>query len=430
MSQEIKSDTLTRGGVKSTYSIDPASLTYEEWDRTHFIDNLDRKLLIKTDITNYREPEIIIKAPSFSKTEGESDPDLKSTIHQENDIDEMVIIYETETNYTRDEGENPGTYYTYPLLNGDEYEKEFYLDDRCLPMHDVPIKETIINGQMSIKEAPYIPSTNAYDHPTRNTLDIIIDYTRNWEIAYGYYWEDIMIDKGLVSGYEYDYLRPFLPSGIKIVIGDSEYNIDIDGGRIAISDYNYNKVIAIFNNDWEYVAPNVHLNENEDIDYILIGEDIIDNERIAAPDCYCYAKIINPISEPAPEQEVNVTLDNLVFKYILQIEFDKGFNKIIHPYARASISGMAGGIKIVPGGYTKVGNMCMYSDYISRENNKIDFLFYSYGTATKNYNHTENLLYLDLMTFDGIKSYVFNITDQLYEQPFGGIIIIPNVEVE
>ena len=366
--------------------------------------------------------EITINIDNCSKSEGDPDPKFTATVFVGGINSNKCILYDY--NLIRQAGEAIGVYDI--TLESADYEKSYVISpDRFLPT-DCDVTLNVSPGTLTINA-----STGPVEPPFAARVKIECSFENIW---HGNEFDINTIDQFenyLISGYYLLNLDEQLsisgPDGVCIYPIDSdtlsftENHIPPSGGIIPLTpDRIYN--FFVINSDYEYTNPNY---DESNFQYIMYGDISYDDRNIFDNGIYI-GKLLEYYSEKVIKPEtLHAVLTNIVYRYIIAIKFNgAGFNKIIYPYCRGALSGMASGVKIyLTPDIEYLGNCSLVFEESARENNKINIIINTFGISSD--ESRQNILSIELMLFPRtIKTFEFDVTDQLTAYPRGGIITV------
>ena len=281
------------------------------------------------------------------------------------------------------------------------------------------------------------------EHAHKYHMNIVADYRYDWEENYGYIdwmsqWPDHYIP--------YDELRPGKPSGIRVINYGGEgqsniHNIGPDGGVVTL--YEGVNDILFYNNDTEYIlmASTERFATTKATTRTRTRTTYKGNpfatkgteEVTVNPPDMLYGNYITGYQAQRLEEPdlLKVTLHPLVFTYKIRFEFESGLEYV--SLARGTLAGMARSVNMSTG-YTsdEIATIlydCELKDY------GIGAYVNSFGVPgypNANYTKAGNVYAINLecrMKNGKIKSFDFDITDQIERQPHGGVIVIKGLEV-
>lgn len=245
---------------------------------------------------------------------------------------------------------------------------------------------------------------------------------------------------------EYDQLRPVKPSGLRVVNypekgGNKISNIDADGGVVYFSEGHHD--ILFYNNDTEYIV----MADMENFSTTRattrtrtrstymgnpFGDQSEEEVTVNPPDMLYGNYIVGYEAHKVLEPELlEVTMHPLVFTYKIRFEFAKGLEYVA--LARGTLAGMAMSVNMSSGETSNQTATILYdcelTDYGVRA------LVNSFGVPgypNGNYTKAGNIYAVNLecrMKNGKIKSFDFDVTDQVSKQPHGGVIVLSGLEV-
>ena len=311
-----------------------------------------------------------------------------------------------------------------------------------------------------------------YDHTNHEGIynpTIDLDIVNNWEISWGgeldwaLEWEEEF-------GIAYDELRPELPTGIRVKVyredGDLQtYNYPVKGGILHIYEP-MDHSLLFYNNDTEYIVFN-HLEDFAEAEAttrtrsrpsykrnsVLAARGEEEEYTVGPPDMLFgnYIERLNP-SEMQDQDTVKIMMQPLVFTYLVRYEFSHGLKYVKD--VKGALAGMARSVQLKGGRTGKEKATILYDCEVK------DFgaqsLVKSFGipdSPNPGYNRKFNPtarsgssvdlpsdeisrsgnrfgLTLEVVLKNGLrKNFDFDITDQLSKQPYGGVIIVKDIEV-
>lgn len=281
------------------------------------------------------------------------------------------------------------------------------------------------------------------EHAHKYHMNIVADYRYDWEENHGYRdwiaeWPDHYIP--------YDNLRPDKPAGIRVINYGADnqsniHNIGPDGGVVTL--YEGNNDILFYNNDTEYIVfsrsdhgatTRATTRTRTRATYTGTKYGNAGEETMTPPDMLyanffegVYAeKVLDPV-------DLEVTLQPLVFTYKIRYEFAAGLEYVA--IARGALSGMANSVLMNTGETSEVGSTLLYDCEL--KDYGVGALVNSFGIpAFPNVNYPtrgpiRNGLNLELLLKNGkLMTLDFDVTDQVQQQPHGGVIVVSGIEIK
>lgn len=238
----------------------------------------------------------------------------------------------------------------------------------------------------------------------------------------------------------YDDLRPDVPTGIRARIytggiAENEGNLSPEGGRLYMNEGTHD--LLFYNNDTEYIVFNdiAALTSARATTRSLTRGSFeamhADERTVNQPDML-YGAYIGSY-EALPTQEtvsLPVRLQPLTYTYLVRYEFQQGLQYVA--LARGALAGMAESVYLNDGhtGPESATVMfdCTLRDYGPEATVKSfgipDYPGDHYGDDTRTTEHTYHLN-LEVRLHNGaMKTFEFDVTDQVKAQPRGGVIIV------
>lgn len=244
----------------------------------------------------------------------------------------------------------------------------------------------------------------------------------------------------------YNTLRPAKPNGLRVVNNTKDgashiFNISPDGGIVHLAEGENN--MLLYNNNTEYIvfteanqvaSTRATTRTRTRATYSGNPFDTRDQEEetVNPPDMLFGNYIGGYIPEKLQDAPtVEVTLHPLVFTYKVRFEFEEGLEYVA--LARGALSGMAMSVHMSTGTTSdEVATIlydCEVTDFGARA------FVNSFGTPgypNPNYTKGEPIYGLNLevrLKNGNLKSFDFDITDQVKNQPHGGVIIVKGLKV-
>ena len=281
-------------------------------------------------------------------------------------------------------------------------------------------------------------------HAHRYHMNVIADYRLDWEENITGYrnWQ-----ASWVEGYlPYDDLRPTVPTGLRVLTFDTNgnyntHNISATGGVVSL--YEGENDILFYNNDTEYIV----FSRNDTgastrastraVTRATYSGNVFAEEgekTVNAPDMlfanYCEDYFATKTLGPA---DFSVVLQPLVYTYKVRYEFAEGLKYVA--LARGALSGMAESVQMDTGETSDTGATILYDCEITDYG--VRALVKSFGIPSyPNPNYpttraTKHGLNLEVMLRNGnLVSFNFDVTDQVNNQPHGGVIVVKDIVIE
>ncbi len=282
-------------------------------------------------------------------------------------------------------------------------------------------------------------------HAFKSEVRIEAQYEREWQYTYagGTDWRTCPKWQEMF-GMTYDALRPVLPKGLRVQIYNTNtaadlVNIAPKGGVVYIRPGEH--ALLFYNNDTEYIVfdamdsfASAKATTRTRTSYL--GNSYMDPETeentVGEPDMLYGNYRETYFAERLPEiREMPVTMHPLVFTYLVRYEFKCGQEYVA--LARGALAGMARSVWLNNGRTSKEAATVLYDCTVEEFGMQAlvgtfgvpDFPNDHYNTRAQRYG-----LNLEVRLKNGkIKSFDFDVTDQVAVQPQGGVIVVRGIEI-
>ncbi len=288
-----------------------------------------------------------------------------------------------------------------------------------------------------------------YDHFP--SVSVELDWEQEWERDYGMHHFDSW-DAGF-HGFEYETLRPDMPEWVNLVKfnrdGSHENHfLNIKGGKFTI-DNDQNQSYLLYNGDTEYIVLQdmALLNEARATttsrsrvgDALSYLQSLAPETRTANPPDLLYAAYVEelPYVDNHTTHPLKVKMQPLVYTYVIRYEFEYGRQHVA--IARGALGGMAESVYLRTGATSDQTVIllydCVMTDYGCEAHVRsfgIPSFPDEYYGKTKRANSTVPIVVNLEVRLTGGKyvEYNFDVTDQIVNQPRGGVIRIGGIRVE
>ncbi len=288
-----------------------------------------------------------------------------------------------------------------------------------------------------------------YDHFP--SVDVDLTWEQVWERDYGMdhpsSWDETFY------GFPYADMNPDLPEWVNLVKfnsdGTSEDNfLSVSGGHIT---YNKEKEgsYLLYNGDTEYIVLQdiASLNEARATttsrsragNALQALQNLAPETRTANPPDLLYAAFVKevPFVDFHEKYHLPVKMQPLVYTYVIRYEFEHGLEHVA--LARGAIGGMAQSVYLRDGSTSDDTVILLYDCFMTdygceahvRSFGVPSFPDNYYGRAGSHKRSVPVTVNLELMLTSGkYIDFNFNVTDQLENQPRGGVITIKGIRVE
>lgn len=283
------------------------------------------------------------------------------------------------------------------------------------------------------------------DHVLRYHADIEAEYTRIWQYTQPGEtdWEK---QWPLDFDITYQSLIPGFPKGLRAVVysdevSDRQENIDTFGGEISLAGGKND--ILFYNNDTEYIVfsgmgsmATASATTRTRTRPTYQGCPFVNTRgevTVSEPDMLYGSSVMNYYPDktlnPVP---LKVSMTPLVFTYYIRLEFASGIKYV--SLARGALAGMAEGVSIYSGTTSDSRVTVMFdADVTSYGVTAAVRSFGAPGFPNSHYGTRADNTYglnLEVKLRNGkIKTFDFDITDQIKAQPQGGVIVIRGLEI-
>lgn len=283
------------------------------------------------------------------------------------------------------------------------------------------------------------------EHAPKSAVHIQAEYEQEWELTSegGTDWESMWKDE---FGMEYDELRPVTPEGLRIQFyhedgTNSMHNAAPEGDVLHVRPGQHS--ILLYNNDTEYIVfddmgsfASARATTRTRTRSSYLGNSYMestDENTVNEPDMLYGSYIESYTAERKLETDkLPVTMHPLVFRYLVRYKFSHGLEYVA--LARGALAGMAGAVWLNSGRTAEESATILYDCTV--EDFGAQACVHSFGIpdypndlyttrAERKYG-----LNLEVMLKNGkIKSFDFDVTDQVAAQPQGGIIEVDGIEI-
>lgn len=285
------------------------------------------------------------------------------------------------------------------------------------------------------------------EHAPNSDVRIVAMYEREWQYTCegGTDWKTYSTWLELF-GMEYDVLRPEIPDGLRVQIynvdgTDNTFNIAPEGATVQMRPGEHS--LLLYNNDTEYIVfdnmqhyASARATTRSRARSSYLGNRYLGNSEettVSQPDMLYGSFIESYVAEKSAVTDViNVTMRPLVFTYLVRYEFSRGLEYV--SLARGALAGMAQAVWLNSGRTSEETATILYDCEVQdfggqalvRSFGVPDFPNEHYGTRVGH----KYALNLEVRLKNGkIKSFDFDVTDQVAVQPLGGVIIVKGIEI-
>lgn len=287
-----------------------------------------------------------------------------------------------------------------------------------------------------------------YDHDHWKA-DVQAEWEQVWERDYGRNWAAVWDNPG---GYVYDDLIPAPGTGIAVYVYrdgrvPTERHIGADGGLLPLGEglhsllfYNDNTEYIVFGSMDTHVGAIATTRTRTRSTY----RDMHGNEEtVNSPDMLygawmeSYESVGSPDATPTP---LPVTLRPLVYKYVIVYQFEAGIEFV--QLARGALAGMAQSVYLQDGRTGPDKATVLFDETeIDVERGEVSVVVNTFGVPDYPDRYYPGRapgdvtgafgLNLEVMLPDGsIKVFEFDISEQMADQPRGGVIVVSGLKVD
>ena len=284
-------------------------------------------------------------------------------------------------------------------------------------------------------------------HAPKSEVDVEARYEQEWQYTYegATDWKIYPTWKESF-GMEYEELRPGIPAGLRALVYNSDGSSDIinmasEGEVVYMRPGNH--ALLFYNNDTEYIVfdemqsmASARATTRTRIRASYTGNAFMGSEQentVSQPDML-YGSHIDSyfVERNTVATSLSITMQPLVFTYLIRYEFSHGLEYVA--LARGALAGMAEAVMMNTGRTSKEAATILYDCTIEgfgpqaliRSFGVPDFPNSHYGTRAGN----KYALNLEVRLKNGkIKSFDFDVTDQVAAQPQGGVIVVKGITI-
>lgn len=273
---------------------------------------------------------------------------------------------------------------------------------------------------------------------------IVTDWEYVWERDYGRGWQSNWAAEKF--GMDYAALEPVLPDGISMFDYDSGGNatqnfLSTAGDAVVLSE-GYHSFL-LYNNDTEYIVfndmatlPTASATTTTRTRASFVNQT---GDRTVNPPDVLYGAFVEEVSPVEIHQSVrvSVTMRPLVYTYLVCYEFDSGADYIA--LARGALSGMAESVYLRDGRTGESTVTVLYDCTLTPWGAKATV--HSFGVpnfpdqyykplADGDTFQQKYILNLEIRLHNGkTKTFEQDVTDQMRDQPRGGVIVISGLSI-
>lgn len=260
-----------------------------------------------------------------------------------------------------------------------------------------------------------------------------------WEYDHGAAWPD---NWDAAFGLEYEELNPDPATGIAAFVYHAdgtrtERHLPPEGGLLPMSEGR--KSLLLYNDDTRYIVfgdldswatATASTRTRTRSTYTELHGD---ERTVNAPDVLYWSRVEEyEAVRTAEPVRLTVYFQPLVYTYLIRYEFDEGLEHVAQ--ARGALAGMANGVYLQDGRTSEEAATVLYDCEV--KDYGVEAIVTSFGvpgfqpdTRTTRAGNVHGLN-LEVMLKNGtLKNFEFDITDQMAQQPRGGVITVSGLSV-
>lgn len=283
---------------------------------------------------------------------------------------------------------------------------------------------------------------NHDEHSLAVRLDVKASWETVWERDYGCSWANNWKPEW---GFAYDALSPAVPAGLRLTAYPlegmvREYNLPAEGKRVVLDGEGIYSLL-LYNNDTEYIVydgmtSSTRVTATTRTVSRSSFRALHEGERTINPPDMLYGKYIEEYMALQSEGAdlLDVEMKPLVYTYLVRYEFSAGREHVV--LARGALAGMAENVYLYDG-HTGADAATILYDCELKEYG-VEARVMTFGVPDypgDHYNRGEEtdrhyMLNLEVRLTNGaFKTFEMDITDQMANQPRGGVIVVSGLEV-
>lgn len=288
---------------------------------------------------------------------------------------------------------------------------------------------------------------NHPEHSPKFQVLVEAEYEQEWQYTYegGTDWAAYSPWEN-TFGMRYDDLRPAIPEGLRVQVYNADgsnniVNIAPEGGVVQMREGEHS--LLFYNNDTEYIVfedlqtyVSARATTRSRSRSSYMGNSYMDSQNentVNSPDMLYGNYMESYTLQHTQETDVlPITMHPLVYTYLIRYEFSKGLEYVA--LARGALAGMAEAVYL-NSGRTSENEATVLFD-CTMENSGTQALVRSFGIPDFPNEHYQTraerryALNLEVRLKNGkMKSFDFDVTDQVKVQPRGGVIVISGIEI-
>lgn len=288
-----------------------------------------------------------------------------------------------------------------------------------------------------------------YDHDAhapKSQVMIKADYEKEWQYTYddGVDWKNYSAWQESF-GMGYDLLCPGIPEGLRVQVYGADgfdhiLNIAPEGGIVQLREgecsllfYNNDTEYIVFDDMQSYISARATTRARTRTTYN--GNSYMESrsENTVNPPDMLYGNYMESYTacRTVEPEVLPVAMHPLVFTYLVRYEFSHGLKYVA--MARGALAGMAASVYLNSGRTSAEDATVLYD--CTLQDFGVQSLVRSFGIPDfPNEHYTRTIrsyaLNLEVRLKNGnLKSFDFDVTDQVAAQPQGGVIVVSGIEI-
>ena len=284
-------------------------------------------------------------------------------------------------------------------------------------------------------------------HAPKSEVRIDVEYEQEWQYTHenGTDWKNYPTWEESF-GMQYDHLRPDIPGGLRILVyhengSNNIVNIATDGGVVQMRHGSHS--LLFYNNDTEYIVfddmqsyASARATTRSRTRSSYLGNSYLNGDEektVNAPDML-YGNYVEfyHVERKTETEVLPVVMRPLVFTYLVRFEFKHGLEYVA--LARGALAGMAEVVWLNNGRTSEKTATILYD--CTLHDFGVQGLVRSFGIPDF---HSERFtagsgrkyaLNLEVRLKNGkIKSFDFDVTEEMSVLPRGGVIVVKGIEI-
>ena len=284
-----------------------------------------------------------------------------------------------------------------------------------------------------------------YDHPDHAPgvyIDVKAQWEQVWERDYGCSWK---INWPVEWGKAYEDCNPKVPEGLRLRTYKEGkplelFNLEPEGELVTLNEEGTYSFL-FHNNDTEYIVyDGLSASTRATATTRTVSRSgfrtLHEGERTINPPDMLYGKYVAEYTavKKAGVNPMDITMHPLVYTYYIRFEFQKGFEHVVK--SCGAIAGMAEKVYLYDGHTGEEAATILYDCQLGKlciEARVMTFGVPNYPGDHYNRGESEDqafMLSLEVLLKNGTTAtFDFDITEQMKNQPRGGVLVIGGIEI-